>query len=81
MRLAVLIFLGLSALGCRNECEEAIDHWEECLGRDNAGLRMEGECSGKNMCIAECVNDAECLDLTKFSDPSGTYYQCTSKCQ
>ncbi|HEY3498147.1 MAG TPA: hypothetical protein VGK73_25790 [Polyangiaceae bacterium] len=80
-RFAILLVLGLSALGCRTECEEAVDHWEECVGRDDAGFVTEGECSGKNECYAKCINDAECLDLNKFSDPTSTYAQCTSKCQ
>lgn len=80
-RIAILVLLGLSALGCRTECEEAIDHWEECVGRDEAGIRpVENECSGYNECIAKCINDAECLDLNRYSDPNGTYYVCMSKC-
>jgi hypothetical protein len=76
-----LVLFGMSLLACRNECDEAIDHWEECVGTDSTGIEIDSEqCSGRNECRAHCVTDAECLDLKKFGDPSSTFYQCALKC-
>jgi hypothetical protein len=80
-KLLVVIGLGLSLLGCRNDCDEAKDHWEDCMDREDQVPGMsDDECSGKNECIANCVKDADCLELQRFADPSGTWAQCTSKC-
>jgi hypothetical protein len=80
-RLLVAVCFGLLALGCRNDCDEALDHWEECMGREEQIPGMDPDnCSGRNECVGECVKDAECIDLRKFADPRSTYAVCVSKC-
>lgn len=73
----VVALLGLSAMACGNDCDDAVDHAEECgipLG-DNVNT---DECSEKDQCAAKCITDASCDEL---KDPENTsLFECFSAC-
>src|SRR6187402_3337711 len=66
----VVALLGLALVGCGNDCDDAVDHIEECGIADFPEVDTS-ECSGANECTAKCINDASCDEL-KGTDPDDT---------
>jgi hypothetical protein len=76
-RFFVVVALGLSAMACGNECDDAVDHAEEC-GIDLPDDVDTSECDGANECAAKCINDASCDEL---KDPENTsVFECIVAC-
>ncbi|HEY3498146.1 MAG TPA: hypothetical protein VGK73_25785 [Polyangiaceae bacterium] len=78
-RIFVVALLGLSAMACGNECDDAADKVEECGIADTGGGDSGGSCEGVAECGAKCINEASCEDL-KSTDPENSYIKCASAC-
>jgi hypothetical protein len=76
-RLLLAVMLGALAVGCGNDCDDAVDKLEEC-GLDTSGADTD-DCSGKSECAAGCINDASC-DQIKSTDLNNSYYKCLAGC-
>ncbi len=68
--------IGLAACGS-DACEDAADKIAECTNQ--SAPSVEGECSGRAECLANCVNAASCDDITK-PDPNSAYSKCVLSC-
>jgi hypothetical protein len=66
-RLLLVMVLGLAAFGCSNDCDDAVEHMEEC-GGETLGDVDTDECDGQSECVAGCINDASCEELQHGSD-------------
>lgn len=66
-RLLMVLVLGLASFGCSNDCDEAVDHLEEC-GVTELTAGDTDECDGQSECVAGCINDASCEELKGESD-------------
>lgn len=75
--LLLAVVLGALALGCSNDCDDAVDKLEEC-GADVDGADTD-DCDGASECVAGCINDASCDEL-KGNDPDGSYGNCVLSC-
>jgi hypothetical protein len=58
-------------------CEEALERFESC-GIDTTGVDPN-QCSGQDLCVANCVNDATCAEIL-MEDPEGQYNDCLGAC-
>jgi hypothetical protein len=58
-------------------CEEALERFESC-GIDTSGVSSE-PCTGLDLCVAQCVNDATCEEVRQEDIESG-YYDCLGDC-
>jgi hypothetical protein len=79
----VVVALGLSAMACGNECDDAEDTLEECLGELPEGEGEEDvDCNESAECAAKCINDASCDDIkATFQEfEMNSLTTCLSKC-
>jgi hypothetical protein len=76
-RLLLALVLGVLAVGCSNDCDDAVDKLEEC-GQPVTNSDTD-DCSGAKECYAGCVNDASCADL-KSEDPNNSFWKCALAC-
>jgi len=79
---AVCLCLLLAApfAGCgSNACDDACDKIEECGGTCTGDVNG-GECTGQAECVAGCIADASCQELTDILNPQNPYLQCVGKC-
>jgi len=58
-------------------CEEALERFESC-GIDTTGVNA-GMCTGQDLCVANCVNDATCEEILG-EDVEGQYLDCIGAC-
>jgi hypothetical protein len=78
----MIIFpLSLTVMGCGDACDDAADKFEECYpdlptGDDDDD---DADCTGNVECLAECVNDASCDDITAIP-PGESYSTCVVDC-
>ena len=77
-RILVAAVLGLMAMACGDECDDAVDKLEEC-GFTGGDSDSDEECEGAAECVAKCINDAECSDITMPTADSA-YTQCVNAC-
>ncbi|HEY3497367.1 MAG TPA: hypothetical protein VGK73_21875 [Polyangiaceae bacterium] len=66
------------APGENSSCEDALAQLRRC-GVDTSGVDPE-RCSAEDACIAICVNDASCTDIT-VENPESAYRECLLDCQ
>jgi hypothetical protein len=76
-RLLLAVVLGALAVGCSNDCDDAVDKLEEC-GADVSGADTD-DCDGASECVAGCINDASCEEI-KSTDINGKYFKCVAAC-
>lgn len=65
-RLLMVLVLGLASFGCSNDCDDAVEHLEECGA--TFGEVDTDECDSRSECVAGCINDASCEELKGDSE-------------
>ena len=76
MALAVVAFM--SAACGANDCEEAVERLSECQSLDPHNVDVD-QCDGRSECIAQCIQDSSCADITS-TDPASNYQLCIAGC-
>lgn len=61
-----------------NDCEEAVERLAECGGLDAKNVDVDS-CDGRSECIANCVQESTCADITS-GDPNSPYNLCINAC-
>jgi hypothetical protein len=81
-RIVLLIACAFAGACGGNPCEDALDKLTgECgLG---SGVTIDfgknaAECKDRNECVAKCVNDSSCDDITSLNSK---YQTCVGECQ
>ena len=76
--IAVAVAAFMSAACGANDCEEAVERLSECGGLDPKNVDVD-KCDGRSECIAQCIQDSTCADITSV-DPASPYQLCVAGC-
>ncbi|WP_437730112.1 hypothetical protein [Sorangium sp. So ce1335] len=78
----LVLAISLSAVGCRNACDDAVDHLEAC-GAD-PGVFAAGTCDARGECESECILASSCdVFRGQGADPLPIfrYMVCNQECR